>query len=283
MDPVRLWRHFSMCDGKLCDARLHGGYCTQVATAWFILPTSLWSDGPTSSSLDCLDLSSNDDWCIFPHFHMMSFKTHVGYISESVYCSSKQEAYIWIIEPAPSCCLTISATQNTSGFSITLKDAWPQGCTIEPRISRWAETPFPQHSVWLKYLRNVIILMYLCISMHSYIFSTCQDLLQEKVVWWTDEPPPSRYYDADIPSKWLLQVGNSHVHLSHCLYKCLLHCCSLMSPRKTSVSAWADIRWHPGLSCDQIMGRTMFPISPVEPFSISQGEEKPTCKQQHHA
>lgn len=30
----------------------------------------------------------------------------------------------------------------------------------------------------------------------------------------------------------LLQVGNSHVHLSHCLYQCLLHCCALMSLRK---------------------------------------------------
>lgn len=99
------------------------------------------------------------------------------------------KAYIWITEPATLCCLTISAIQNTSGFSITLKDTWPQGRRIELMISRWAESPFPQHSVWLKYLRHVIILIYLCISMHSYIFSTCHDLLQEKVVWWTDDPP----------------------------------------------------------------------------------------------
>lgn len=102
-----------------------------------------------------------------------------------------KKAYVWIIEAAPSCCLTISAMQNTSGFSITLKDTWPQGRPIEPKISRWAEAPFPQHSVWLKYLRHVIILMYLCISMHSYIFS--QDLLQEEVDWWTDDPPPPSF------------------------------------------------------------------------------------------
>lgn len=42
-------------------------------------------------------------------------------LNERTVAQSK-EANIRIIRPAPSCCLTISATQNTSGFSITLKD-----------------------------------------------------------------------------------------------------------------------------------------------------------------
>lgn len=42
-------------------------------------------------------------------------------LNECTVAQSKK-AYIWITEPAPSCCLTISATQNTYGFSITLKD-----------------------------------------------------------------------------------------------------------------------------------------------------------------
>lgn len=85
---------------------------------------------------------------------------------------------------------------------------------------------------------------------------------------------PASYYDADILHKWLLQVGNSHVHLSLCLYKCLLHCCALMSLRKTFVSAWADTRRRSGVSCDLIMWRTVFPISRVKQFLICQEKKK---------
>lgn len=85
---------------------------------------------------------------------------------------------------------------------------------------------------------------------------------------------PPGYYDADIFHKWLLQVGNSHIHSSHCRYKCLLHCCALMSFRKTFVSARADTRRRPGVSCDQIVSRTVFPISCVKQFSVCQERKR---------
>lgn len=191
-----------------------------------------------------------------------------------------------MIEPGPSCCLT---TRKHTCFQCRAQRH------LTTRVQDWTEDLHEIKLLFstpcdLRWETHVIVLTYFCISIHSYIFSTCQDSLQEKAAWWASYilagyfylcNCPS-YYDADIPSKWLLQVGNSHVHLSHCLYKCLLHCCSIMSLRKTSVSAWADIRWHSGMSCDQIVWRTMFPISRVKPFSISPGKEKSTCKHEHH-
>lgn len=123
--------------------------------------------------------------------------------------------------------------------------------------------------------------MYAC-PFTSNIFFACQVHCRKK--WYDGYPEPLKFWPtistSATPPVIMMQTSSTNdccrlEATSICLivYKCFLHCCPLMSLRKTFVSARADTRRRSGVSCDLIMWRTVFPIGHFKIFKLAGKKE----------